>query len=87
MRFGAIAGNGGKLFSTPFTNQCYGIVFGQTYGANYWMFSPMYRASDLSNTSFAFINKAWSGIPGTVLSTSVRGQVLRTLVNQFFILQ
>ncbi|WP_072035115.1 hypothetical protein [Escherichia coli] len=64
MRFGAIAGNGGKLFSTPFTNQCYGIVFGQTYGANYWMFSPMYRASDLSNTSFAFINKAWSGIPG-----------------------
>ncbi|MEC4271531.1 hypothetical protein VSP99_24290, partial [Escherichia coli] len=34
MRFGAIAGNGGKLFSTPFTNQCYGIVFGQTYGAN-----------------------------------------------------
>lgn len=65
MRFGAIAGNGGKLFSTPFTNQCYGIVFGQTYGANYWMFSPMYRASDLSNTSFAFINKAWSGIPGT----------------------
>lgn len=65
MRFGAIAGNGGKLFSTPFTNQCYGVVFGQTYGANYWMFSPMYRASDLSNTSFAFINKAWSGIPGT----------------------
>ncbi|MDM9016854.1 phage tail protein [Escherichia coli] len=65
MRFGAIAGNGGKLFSTPFTNQCYGIVFGQIYGANYWMFSPMYRASDLSNTSFAFINKAWSGIPGT----------------------
>ncbi len=65
MRFGTIAGTGGKLFSTPFTNQCYGIVFGQTYGANYWMFSPMYRASDLSNTGFAFINKAWSGIPGT----------------------
>ncbi|WP_241223048.1 phage tail protein [Escherichia coli] len=64
MRFGTIAGTGGKLFSTPFTNQCYGIVFGQTYGANYWMFSPMYRASDLSNTGFAFINKAWSGIPG-----------------------
>ncbi|MBS8488235.1 phage tail protein [Escherichia coli] len=65
MRFGAIAGNGGKLFSTPFTNQCYGIVFGQTYAANYWIFSPMYRASDLSNTGFAFINKGWSGIPGT----------------------
>ncbi|WP_096917494.1 phage tail protein [Escherichia coli] len=64
MRFGTIAGTGGKLFSTPFTNQCYGIVFGQTYGANYWMFSPMYRASDLSNTGFAFINKAWSGVPG-----------------------
>ncbi|MCL3894045.1 phage tail protein, partial [Escherichia coli] len=64
MRFGTIAGTGGKLFSTPFTNQCYGIVFGQTYGANYWMFSPMYRASDLSNTSFAFINKTWSGVPG-----------------------
>lgn len=64
MRFGTIAGTGGKLFSTPFTNQCYGIVFGQTYGANYWMFSPMYRASDLSNTSFAFINKDWSGVPG-----------------------
>ncbi|EKR5734174.1 phage tail protein [Escherichia coli] len=64
MRFGTIAGTGGKLFSTPFTNQCYGIVFGQTYGANYWMFSQMYRASDLSNTGFAFINKAWSGVPG-----------------------
>ena len=64
MRFGTIAGVGGKLFSTPFTNQCYGIVFGQTYGSNYWMFSPMYRASDLSNTGFAFINKSWSGVPG-----------------------
>ncbi|HAJ6679042.1 phage tail protein [Escherichia coli] len=67
MRFGTIAGTGGKLFSTPFTNQCYGIVFGQTYGANYWMFSPMYRASDLSNTGFAFINKTWSGAQGTPL--------------------
>ncbi len=65
MRFGAIAGNGGKLFSTPFTNQCYGIVFGQTYASNYWIFSPMYRASDLSKTGFAFINKVWSGVPGT----------------------
>lgn len=65
MRFGTIAGNGGKLFSTPFTNQCYGIVFGQTYVSNYWIFSPMYRASDLSKTGFAFINKAWSGVPGT----------------------
>ncbi|EMX59516.1 putative tail fiber domain protein [Escherichia coli MP020940.1] len=65
MRFGAIAGNGEKLFSTPFTNQCYGIVFGQTYTSNYWIFSPMYRASDLSKTGFAFINKVWSGVPGT----------------------
>lgn len=65
MRFGAIAGNGGKLFSTPFTNQCYGIVFGQTYASNFWIFSPMYRASDLSKTGFSFINRAWSGISGT----------------------
>ncbi|HAM4756669.1 TPA: hypothetical protein IBW92_004304 [Escherichia coli] len=65
MRFGTIAGGGGKVFSTPFTNQCYGIVFGQTYASNHWIFSPMYRASDLSKTGFAFINTAWSGIPGT----------------------
>lgn len=65
MRFGTIAGGGGKVFSTPFTNQCYGIVFGQTYASNYWIFSPMYRASDLSKTGFAFINTAWSGVPGT----------------------
>ncbi len=65
MRFGTIAGGGGKVFSTPFTNQCYGIVFGQTYASNYWILSPMYRASDLSKTGFAFINTAWSGVPGT----------------------
>lgn len=65
MRFGTIAGGGGKVFSTPFTNQCYGIVFGQTYASSYWIFSPMYRASDLSKTGFAFINTAWSGVPGT----------------------
>ncbi|MCK8145663.1 hypothetical protein [Citrobacter sedlakii] len=64
MRFGTIAVGGGKVFSTPFTNQCYGIVFGQTYASNYWIFSPMYRASDLSKTGFAFINTAWSGVPG-----------------------
>lgn len=65
MRFGTVAGNGAKTFSTPFTNQCYGIVLGQTYAANFWVFSPMYRASDLSKTGFAFINRAWSGISGT----------------------
>ncbi|EGI4679445.1 hypothetical protein IGF57_004141 [Escherichia coli] len=61
MRFGTIAGTGGKLFSTPFTKQCYGIVFGQTYGINKWMFSPMYSASDLSRTGFVFVSKTWSG--------------------------
>lgn len=65
MRFGTVAGNGSKTFSTPFTNQCYGIVLGQTYAANFWVFSPMYRASDLSKAGFAFINRAWSGISGT----------------------
>ncbi|EPF4420702.1 gp53-like domain-containing protein [Escherichia coli] len=64
MRFGSVTASGGKLFSTPFTNQCYGIVLGQTYGTNQWMFSPMYSASDLSNTGFAFINKTWSGFQG-----------------------
>lgn len=64
MRFGSVAASGGKLFSTPFTTQCYGIVLGQTYGTNQWMFSPMCNASDLSNTGFTFINKAWSGVQG-----------------------
>ncbi|MGQ44907.1 hypothetical protein D9E24_14795 [Escherichia coli] len=64
MRFGSVAASGGKLFSTPFTTQCYGIVLGQTYGTNQWMFSPMCNAFDLSNTGFTFINKAWSGIQG-----------------------
>ncbi|EGT4253018.1 hypothetical protein D8W73_02835 [Citrobacter amalonaticus] len=65
MRFGTISSSGAKTFSTPFTNQCYGIVFGQTYAANFWVFSPAYRASDISKTGFAFINMAWSGVPGT----------------------
>lgn len=65
MRFGSVAASGGKLFSTPFTTQCYGIVLGQTYGTNQWMFSPMCNAFDLSNTGFTFINKAWSGIQGS----------------------
>ncbi|EFL5744541.1 putative bacteriophage protein [Escherichia coli] len=65
MRFGSVAASGGKLFSTPFTTQCYGIVLGQTYGTNQWMFSPMCNAFNLSNTGFTFINKAWSGIQGS----------------------
>ena len=65
MRFGTISLAGAKTFATPFTNQCYGIVFGQTYVANYWIFSPMYRASDISKTGFAFMHKVWSGDPGT----------------------
>lgn len=65
LRHGIINGAGGKTFSTPFTNNCYGIVFGQTCTANFWMFSPAYRVSDISRTGFAFINKAWSGVPGT----------------------
>lgn len=65
MRFGSVSASGRKLFSTPFTTKCYGIVLGQTYGTNQWMFSPMYSASDLSNTGFAFINKTWSGFHDT----------------------
>ncbi|MCX9436411.1 phage tail protein, partial [Escherichia coli] len=61
MRFGTVADEGAKTFSTPFTNQCYGIVFGQTYKLNVWMFSPMYRAADLSKTGFHFANRSWSG--------------------------
>ncbi|HFJ7276522.1 TPA: phage tail protein, partial [Escherichia coli] len=61
MRFGTVADEGAKTFSTPFTNQCYGIVFGQTYKLNVWMFSPMYRAADLSKTGFYFANRSWSG--------------------------
>ncbi|MCA7181389.1 hypothetical protein LE110_01510 [Escherichia coli] len=66
MRFGTVAGKGAKTFSTPFTNQCYGIVFGQTYTPNVWIFSPMYRAADLSKTGFSFANRSWSGDSGTV---------------------
>ncbi|WP_354143008.1 hypothetical protein ABXJ15_23685 [Escherichia coli] len=66
MRFGTVAGKGAKTFSTPFTNQCYGIVFGQTYTPNAWIFSPMYRAADLSKTGFSFANRSWSGDSGTV---------------------
>lgn len=65
LRHGTVSSAGGKVFSTPFTNQCYGIVFGQTYAANFWGFSPAYRVADLSKTGFAFINQAWSGVPGT----------------------
>ena len=67
MRFGSVAGSGAKTFSTPFTNQCYGIVFGQTCADNTWLFSQMYRADSLGNTGFTVINKTWSGVPGVGL--------------------
>lgn len=66
-RYGYVSSTGDKTFSTPFPNQCFGIVFGQTYVGNFWLFSPMFRENSLTKNGFAFIDQSWSGNAGNYL--------------------
>lgn len=66
-RYGYVSSTGDKTFSTPFPNQCFGIVFGQTYVQNYWLFGPMFREDSLTKNGFAFIDQSWSGNTGNYL--------------------
>lgn len=66
-RYGYVSSTGDKTFSTPFPNQCFGIVFGQTYVGNFWLFSPMFRENGLTKNGFAFIDQSWSGNTGDYL--------------------
>ncbi|EPY3710397.1 hypothetical protein ACXDCS_004339 [Escherichia coli] len=66
-RYGYVSYAGDKTFSTPFPNQCFGIVFGQTYVQNYWLFGPMFRENSLTKNGFAFIDQSWSGNTGDYL--------------------
>ncbi|WP_252369809.1 hypothetical protein [Escherichia coli] len=63
-RYGYVSSTGDKTFSTPFPNQCFGIVFGQTYVENYWLFGPMFRENSLTKNGFAFMDEGWSGNAG-----------------------
>ena len=63
-RYGYVTVTGDKVFSTPFPNQCFGIVFGQTYVENYWLFGPMFRENSLTKNGFTFMDIAWSGNSG-----------------------
>lgn len=63
-RYGYVSSTGDKTFSTPFPNQCFGIVFGQTYVGNFWLFVPMFRENSLTKNGFAFIDQSWSGNTG-----------------------
>ncbi len=63
-RYGYVSSTGDKTFSTPFPNQCFGIVFGQTYVENYWLFGPMFRENSLTKNGFAFMDEGWSGKAG-----------------------
>lgn len=63
-RYGYVSSAGDKTFSTPFPNQCFGIVFGQTYVENYWLFGPMFRENSLTKNGFAFMDEGWSGNAG-----------------------
>lgn len=66
-RYGYVSSTGDKTFSTPFPNQCFGIVFGQTYVGNFWLFGPMFRENSLTKNGFAFIDQSWSGNTGDYL--------------------
>ncbi len=66
-RYGYVSSTGDKTFSTPFPNQCFGIVFGQTYVGNFWLFGPMFRENSLTKNGFAFIDQSWSGNTGNYL--------------------
>lgn len=69
-RYGYVSSTGDKTFSTPFPNQCFGIVFGQTYVANYWLFGPMFRENSVNKYGFTFIDQSWSGNTGDYLFTA-----------------
>lgn len=66
-RYGYVSSTGDKTFSTPFPNQCFGIVFGQTYVENFWLFGPMFRENSVNKYGFAFIDQSWSGNTGNYL--------------------
>ncbi|EPG1715973.1 hypothetical protein M0R25_002155 [Morganella morganii] len=61
-RFGSVGGDGYKSFDVPFPNECHTIVFGQAFGTNAWVFSPMYK--NLTKSGFEFAGRAYSGVSG-----------------------
>ncbi|WP_430476954.1 hypothetical protein [Escherichia coli] len=60
-RYGYVTVTGDKVFSTPFPNQCFGIVFGQTYLNNEWLFGPAFHENSVNKNGFTFIDMGWSG--------------------------
>ncbi|HFI8724336.1 TPA: hypothetical protein ACGR2M_004236 [Escherichia coli] len=60
-RYGYVSNSGSKTFSTPFPNQCFGIVFGQTYLNNEWLFVPAFLENSVNKNGFTFIDMGWSG--------------------------
>ncbi len=63
-RYGYVTVTGDKVFSTPFPNQCFGIVFGQTYLNNDWLFGPAFLENSVNKNGFTFMDIAWSGNSG-----------------------
>lgn len=63
-RYGYVSNSGSKTFSTPFPNQCFGIVFGQTYLNNDWLFGPALLENSVNKNGFTFMDIAWSGNSG-----------------------
>lgn len=63
-RYGYVTVTGDKVFSTPFPNQCFGIVFGQTYLNNGWLFGPAFLENSVNKNGFTFMDIAWSGNSG-----------------------
>lgn len=61
-RFGSVSGDGYKSFNAPFPNECHTVVFGQMFGTNAWVFSPMYK--NLTKSGFDFAVRAYSGVSG-----------------------
>jgi len=54
LRYGVVAGDGPKSFSTPFSNDCVGIIFSveDVPTGNSWVFSAGYRNGTLSASCF-----------------------------------
>lgn len=63
-RYGYVTVTGDKVFSTPYPNQCFGIVFGQTYLNNDWLFGPAFLEKSVNKNGFTFMDIAWSGNSG-----------------------
>ncbi|MCE9904013.1 phage tail protein, partial [Hafnia paralvei] len=63
-RYGYVTVTGDKVFSTPYPNQCFGIVFGQTYLNNDWLFGPALLEKSVNKNGFTFMDIAWSGNSG-----------------------